>query len=352
MALLLPDQMADFVNLTLSKFERTKWVDISLDYQDFIVASRLFTAKKMRRMAGKDYNWKLQVRNTGTARHTEMFDIDKTDVKDLTIEASMPYSKQTVNWSYDVDEQAFQTSPEEIVDIISVRRHSAYNDYFSLMEDALWSSPTSASQAPRPPSGIPFWLQKNAVEGFNGGNPAGFPEGCAGVNADTYPNWKNRTFAFEDVTRDDLIAKLKRAHRFCNFKAPHSFPELGAGQRYELFTVNAVIEQFEVFVESRNDNLGTDLGKQDGGDITFKRAPIIWVPYLEDNDQTEPIYGLNWDTFYPCTKKGASGSKGLEWTKPLIAPNQHTTRNVFGDGWSQYVCNNRRSNFVGYNSTK
>jgi len=351
MPLLMPDQIADIVNLTLSKFVRDKWVDLSLDYQDYICASRLFTKKKMKKMAGKSYVWKLQVSNTGTARHTQLFDIDQTNVKDLSIEAEVPYTMQTVNFSYDKFEQVFQTSMEEIVNVIKMRRHSAYSDYFELMEAALWGSPSSSTQAPRVPFGIPFWLQKSATEGFNGGNPSGFTSGPAGVNCNTYSNWKNYTFGYADVNRDDLIRKMKKACRFTNFKAPHKFNELGAGQKYEIFTTNSVIEKFEIFVEGRNDNLGMDLGKVDGGDITFKRSPIIWVPYLETNDTTDPIYGLNWETFFPVTQPGAGGKEGLVWNAPEKAPHQHTTFNVHGDGWSQFICSNRRGNFVAYNTT-
>lgn len=351
MTQLMPDTLGDFVNLTLSKFERDKWVDISRNYQDYLCASRLFTGKKMKSMGGQSYVWKLQVSNTGTARPSQLFDTDQTAVMDLSIEAKVPYAMQTVNWSYDTNEEAFQTSMEEIVDVISMRRHSAYTDWFELMEGYLWGAPSSSTQSPRIPSGIPFWLQKSATEGFNGGNPSGFSSGAAEVDTSTYANWKNYTFGYAGVTREDLIAKMKKACMFTNFKTPHKFNELGAGQKFELFTTYSVIEKLELVVESRNDNLGNDIGKVDGGDITFKRAPIIWVPYLETNDTTNPIYGLNWDTFFPVTKKGASGKQGLEWHKPMQAPNQRNVRNVHGDSWCQYICNNRRGNFVAYDTT-
>lgn len=344
MVTLLPDQLDDLVNLTLKKYERGRWVDLSLDLQ-FYFCTKLFKKGRIRSMSGPKYNWKLQTTNTGTARHTELFDIDQTAVKDLTTEAEIPYTKQTVNFSYDVDEEVFNTSPEEIVDVIAVRRHSAYNDYFELMEEAIWSAPSSSTESPRTPFGIPFWIQKNSTEGFNGGNPSGFSSGAAGVDSTTYTNWKNYTAPYTNVTRDDFIKKLKKAAEYCRFKAPHDFKELGSGVNFEFVTTYSVREELEILVESRNDNLGTDLGTYNGGQIMFRSSPVQWVPYLTENDSSNPFYGINWNTFFLATKKG---KQGLQWSKPMIAPNQHTVKTVHGDGWTQIGCNNRRGNFVLY----
>lgn len=345
MPALYPDQLDDFVNLTLKKFERNKWVDLSLDLQEFICASRLFRKGKVRSMGGSKFNWKLQVRNTGTARHTEMFDEDVTNIVNLSTQAEVDYTKQTVNFSYDRDEEVFQTTPEEIVNVINMRRHAAYNDYFVLMEEALWSAPASSSLSPRQPYGIPFWIQKNATAGFTGGDPSGFSSGAAGVSTTTYPNWKNYSFPYTAVTRDDFVKKLKKAHTFCMFKAPHSFNELAGGQDYEFFTTYAVLEGLELIVESRNDNLGTDLGTYNGGEIMYRRTPIIWAPYLTANDTSNPFYGVNWKTMFLATKKG---KQGIQWDPAEKAPNQHSVKIVHGDGWSQIACENRRGNFVGY----
>lgn len=344
MVMLMPDQIADLVNLTLKKYEKNRWVDLSLDKQHYFSA-KLFKKGKVRSASGTQYNFKVQVSNTGTARFTEMFDVDQTAVKDLTADGDIPYSKQTVNFSYDEDEDVFNSSPEEIVDSIAVRRHSAHNDYFELMEEAVWSAPSSSSQSPRRIYGFPFWIQKNATEGFTGGNPSGFTDGAAGINANTYTNWKNYSAPYTNITREDFIKKLKKAHAYCKFVAPHSFNELGAGQDYEFQTTYPVLEALEVIVESRNDNLGTDLATYMGSQVMFRRTPIGWVPYLTENDSSNPFYGINWKTFFLATKKG---KQGLQWSKPMPAPNQHTVKTVHGDGWVQIGCNNRRGNFVLY----
>ena len=99
-----------------------------------------------------------------------------------------------------------------------------YNDFFEGMEERMWTAPTSNTQSPRPPSGIPFWLQQSATAafGFNGGDPSGFAAGAGGIDSDTYPNWKNGTFTYNAISDDDALDKWAEACEKCYFKAPRS----------------------------------------------------------------------------------------------------------------------------------
>jgi hypothetical protein len=346
MTVLLPDQLDDFVNLTLENFKRKKWVDISLDLQNYEFASRFFSSKKDPEKGGSQLNWKVQVTNTGTARHSELYDTDQTGVVDLTKEAKIPWSKQTVNFSYDVDEDAMQTDRETIINEIKVRDHSMYNDYFELMEEALWSMPSGPDASPRPPSGIPYWIVKSATTGFNGGNPSNFTSGAGGLSSTTYPNWSNYTFAATDVSRDDFIEKALKACEFTKFLAPKKFPELGgAGDKndYAFYTTYRVLQQLEKYLQSSNDNLGVDIAKYSGA-VTLKGNPVNWVPYLEANDTEDPFYGINWKVFRYFFKKG----RHMLRQPPRQRDGQHTVRVVHMDNWGNFQCENRRRTFVGY----
>ena len=108
---LMPDQIDDFVSLTLSKFKRNKWTDLSLEHTQY-VSSTLNTKKKVREQGGKDISWRIKVKNTGNARNTGMFDQDQTNVDDVMISASIPWAMQTTNFSYDIREDLFQSGPE------------------------------------------------------------------------------------------------------------------------------------------------------------------------------------------------------------------------------------------------
>lgn len=357
MAILLPDQLDDLTNLTLSLYERKNWVDISLSKQHYICASNLITKKRTVARGGTDVRWKVQVSNTGTAKNTEMFARDQIAAKDLSKEGSEVWTKQTVNMIYDVDEPVFQSSPEEIVNELAMRRHSLYNDFFELCETNLWTAPSSSTQQPRQPSGIPHWIQKDATTtpagAFSGGNPSGFSSGAGGISTSTYANWDNWTFGYSgsasdpQITRDEFVQRARKACDFTKFVAPRSFSELGGsgGSDYGLYTTYRVRTLLEKLVENRNDNLGPDLGTYMGQTL-LKSHPVQWVPYLEDNDTSDPFYGVSWDSFRCYFLKG----KEMYFHPVRENSESHSVREVHMDSWSQFIALNRRHNFVGSTS--
>jgi hypothetical protein len=140
--------------------------------------------------------------------------------------------------------------------------------------------------------------------------------------------------------------KLKRALRYTNFVPPDPHPQLGFGQADRtIYTTYAVVEPLERLAESRNDNLGADVARYLNR-VTVGSVPFRDVPYLTENDSTNPLYGINWKTFRPFVKKGCDRRR----TGPVPAPKQHTVRNVFIDTWMGYMCIDLRPNFVGATS--
>ena len=347
---LMPDRLDDFVNLTLKNYQKQKWVDISLDLQNYFFAERVHGKKKTPEDGGQMMNFKVQHSTLGTARHSELFGVDVTAVKDLTTEVDIEWSKQTVSWTYDIDEKVFQSNATRIINEVAVREHAAYSDYYELMEEAMWSAPTATTQNPRIPYGIPFWLQSSATAafGFNGGNPSGFTSGAGGINTSTYANWKNGTFAATDITDEDLLDKWAEACEKCKFKAPHDFAQLDKGPyAFEFYTVYGVYSALQRLLKNSNDNVGMDLGKYRNG-MVFKGVPVQWVAALTNSDSAaydsnNPIYGVNWNTTRYKYQKGRSMLKH----PAIVAPGQHTVRNRFIDSWGNFCCENRRKNFHG-----
>lgn len=342
--MLTPDQVNDFVQLTLSHFKKNKWTDLSLEHQEY-VSAQIISSKKVVEQGGKDISFRVKTRNTGNARITGLYAQDQAKVEDVMIDASVGWSKQTTNWSYDVDEDLFQSDPETIISILKIREHDALSDMAELMEECMWSAP--ASTADKRPMGIPFWLQKNnSTEGdFLGGNPSGFGAGAAGVDSNLYPRWRNWTFGYSEVSTLDMVRKFKKALAFTNFIPPVPHPQLGfGGAGYAAYTTYRVVEPLERLAESRNDNLGSDVARYINA-VTIGGVPIKWVPFLENNDTSDPIYGVNWKVLRPYVKSGGD----MRRSKPMPAPGhtQHTVRTVHIDNWMNWICFNRRACFVG-----
>jgi hypothetical protein len=338
---LTPDQVDDFVTLTLQYFKKYKWTDLSVDYQEYISAT-LIDEKKVVEEGGPQISFRIKTKNTGTARNTGMFAQDVTKVEDVMISAQVPWAMQTVNFSYDIYEDLFQSDRETIIKELQIRDHDAMTDMAELNEINLWSQPASTSDTR--PMGIPYWIVKNVTNmegGFTGGDPTAGP--AAGVSSTTYPRWRNWAFKYVQVSTDDLIRKLKKALAFTNFKAPVPHPELGYGKSdYQILTTYRTAEPMERIAESRNDNLGSDLAKYQAT-VTVGGVPVKWVPYLEANDTSDPVYGINWRVFRPYVKRGAN----MRRNAPKEAAKQHTVREVHIDNWCNFICYNRRLQFVG-----
>lgn len=344
--MLTPDQIDDFVNLTLKKFIRNRWTDIALKYQKYC-SSKMIREKRVMYSGGEQINWKLKTRNTGTARNTGLYATDITKVEDVSTDANVPWTKQTCNWSYDIDESLFQSEREMIVRILTMREHDAMSDLAELQEQNIWSAPLNA--ADRTPWGVPFWLVKDLSgafpEGaFKGLNPPGFPGGAAGVDSNQYPRWSNWTFQYQAVSRDDMVRKVKKAIQFTYFQPPVPHPETGYGNAdYEIYSTYRVQEPLERLAETRNDNMGNDLAKY-MNQVVIGGVPLMWVPYLEDNDPTDPLYGVNWGVFRPFVKTSAN----MRRSPPKVAAKQHSVREVHIDHWMNYLNVNRRETFVGH----
>ena len=344
------EQIDDFVELTLNRFKKDEWVDISLPLQQYHFASRWFKSKKKPERGGPLLEWKLRVRNQGTAKHSGLYAVDDTNRVNVMTKGKQEWSKQTVNYIYDIDEEAFQSGPETIIREMLLNEQGLYNDFFELMETAMWTAPSSSSLDPRPPSGIPFWIQKNATLGFNGGDPSGFSDGAAQIVTGTYPRWKNYTGTYVQVSRDDLVEKVVNACDFCYFQAPKSYPEIGGGESdWGFYTVHSVLATMRRMLQAGNDNLGPDVARW-AGQVMIKGNPVTWVPALTNSesdayDSQAPFYGLNWNKFEYFFKSGRNMVKH----PPKQASNQHTVRERHMDNWGNFVCYDRRQGgFVFY----
>lgn len=349
---LLPDQLDDFVQATQKRYTKKKWSDISLPFQDYKFAELIARGKESEmEKGGTQLEFKVQVANTGTFKSTELFGTDNPGVVDLIKAVTVPWTMQTVNWTYDVNETEFQGDDDTmIVDEIDIRRHSAWNDFYTGMETLMWTAPTGPTDVPRTPLGIPTWIVKSstAAFGFNGTNPSGFTDGVGGLSSTTYPTWANGTFTYAQIDKLDLCAKWKEAYTKCQFKAPHSYNDINKGpRRYGFYSVYSVIAALERLLENSNDNLGTDLGKYAGA-VMFKGVPVEWVPALDNTasaayDSTNPIYGIDWNVFGWKFQKGIN----QKWLPPVIPPRQSTVRYVPLINAGQFQAADRRRLFVG-----
>ncbi len=344
------DEIADFIELTQNRIHRNTWVDISMELQEYQFAARWFQSKKKPEKGSPRLEWKLRIDNQGTAKHSGLFAVDDTNKINVMTNGKQEWSKQTVNYIYDLDEEAFQSGRETIIREVLINEQGLYNDFFKLMETAMWTKPASDSVDPRPPSGIPAWIVKNSSLGFNGGNPSGFTNGIGTIDTDTYPRWKNWTGTYTHISASDLVKKLVDASDFTYFKPVRNYNEIGGGPgAYGYYTVHSVLSTMRQLLQAGNDNLGIDVAAY-MGQVMVRGIPVEWVPALTNTesdayDSEAPFYGINWNKFQYFFKTGRNMIKH----PPKVAARQHTVRERHMDNWGGFVCYDRRQGgFVFY----
>ena len=217
------------------------------------------------------------------------------------------------------------------------------------LEEKGWAAPASTNSTD--PYGVPYFIVKNATVGFTGGNPAGNTS-TAGIDRTTVTTYKNYSAPYVNITKDDLIAKLRTFFRKAHWKSPAKINDFmtQANARFVLYTNDAVITELETVGEQQNENLGRDLARfgvqtepsvQD--ELLLRRWPMRYVPKLDD-DTAKPIYMIDHRVFYVFVLEGDF----LRESPTLTAPNQHNTLAVWTDLTYNYGCVDPRRCGVAY----
>ena len=339
------DQINGFVKATRNdNFER-KWTDISQAYLEYYFNNHLLGAGRKNITGGKAYEYNVVYGRSGNAKHVGLYATDNPSQTDKITQASVPFRFTQTSYSFDEREDAFnKPTPTQILDLIQERRHCAMVDLAELNEETFWGKPDSSADK-ETPFGLYYWLVKTsgatAIANctFSGGNASGFTDGPGGIDSTTITGWKNWAGNYTNVTKDDLIKKMRKAHRDTNFRSPVSRPTDyvpdSVENRYQIFVNNTTIQSMEDIGEAQNENLGRDLAPYDGM-MLFRKNPIFSVPYL-DSDSSNPVIFINWDAFKVIVKAD-------EFMKETVVKSatQHRVATVFVDLSWNTICYNRR----------
>jgi hypothetical protein len=205
-----------------------------------------------------------------------------------------------------------------ILNLVKAKKAQAMLSLAKKLEAQFWTKPADSSDELNM-FGLPYWIVKNAVLGFNGGNPAGFTAGAGSLDSTVFPNWKNHTGSYVNWTKDDCVRKMRTTYENVQFKCPYDCPDYRRGsERYEIFMGLTTRQMLEEIGEKQNDNLGRDIAPMDGR-IVFNGNPVTRVPYL-DSDTSYPIFFVDWSRFYFVFLQG----EYLREEPAEKAPNQST----------------------------
>ncbi len=331
-------QLNDLVANTLKDLGKPKFTEIVTNIQKHIAMRQLLRQNRKQLSSGVGIQWNVMVNAANAAQNVGLGASDNVTIVDLMTQASADWRNTTSSYAIIGQEVDMNAEPARIVDLIHSRRIGAMISLVELMESNFWGPPVAITDN-LTPWGVKTWVVKNATEGFNGGVPSGYT--TIGLNPTTYPNWKNWTYQYTNVSRDDLIRHWRKAADFTDFQPPvEGIPTHNTGTDYGFYTNYGVYGPLAETLDSQNDNLGNELDKFTGT-VHFRRVPVTWVPKLE-SDTTNPVYGINWGNFKTYVLK----NWWMRETHVPIYPGAHTMSAHFLDNTYQFVMTNRRCHFV------
>ena len=332
----------DLVTGTLKHLGRLKFNQIATRLQDYEVMQRMMKRDRVQLESGQGIQRQIMIDHSAAAKNVGLYEVDDVNVRDVLDSISVPFRHTTTNYAFERRELAMnRPSPQRSLDLLKVRRADAMISLVERMEEDFWDKPATSTDKVQP-FGIDYWLVSGGGStGFEGGNPSGFTSGAGGIDSDTVSRWRNYTDRYTDVTKGDLIKKMRVAYRKIGFKSPVDIPDYrkGRGQNYRIYCDNTTITEMEELGEAQNENLGRDLATMDDM-MTFRRNPLIWVPQLDDRTvgPTSPVYMVNFSFFYPVFLRGEYLREG----EPRTSANQHTVMVVHVDLSWNILCTDRR----------
>lgn len=320
------------------------FLDLQTDLTDHVAVREMWKGRKNVFDGGHPWEFEAQVDHNHSARAVDLYETDGTALTDTLRQGTVDARHVNAAYIYDQREKAFQRGGKAIVNLIQSKYVAMMVSFYEYLEATLWGF--AASTDTKTPFGIQNWVVKNTSEGFNAENPSGYTAGRANIDSTASGNarWSNYAGDYAEITKEDLIRMMRRAHRKTRFRSPmsHAQPTVG-GMKNGIYTNDTVIGIFEEKLEEQNMNLGNDLASKDGKTM-FKSTPVTYAPYL-DNDTENPVYMLDWKWLAIGVLAGWEN----ELTKPYMVPGKHLVRRVDLDATLNMICTNLRRQSVFHN---
>lgn len=334
-------EILDLVTLTLPKFKKFSFTDMSSDYRETIAFQRIFRQKKTKNDSdGVSIKWQLMTDTNGSFRFVGLGFTAEVSIPSTFIQGETPWRGWTYNWSVDGAEPAMQGPSEKIFDIMKARYFAGVGDMIKGVERALWRVPSSTSNNVL---GIPYYVVKSNTaatfannDGFNGATPSGHST-VAGINPTDQRRWQNYATQYTNVTVTDWLRKANRMADKIRFKPlVEDMPTYNPGFDYASYTNHPLYALLTELARSQNDNLGSDVAAMEGKAM-FRRGTLGFVDEL-DNDTTNPFYMIDWNSMYAARLNNW-------WEKEIrvdLNPQQPTMATIHKVSRCNLVCLDRR----------
>lgn len=331
-------EILDLSTSTLNELRKGRLVQFAQRLQRYEVMGRIIRSDRIVFQGGKGIQQRVMTEHSDVATDVGFFEEDQISIRDTLSFVDIPWRHTQTHYAWDRREMLENTSEEEIVDLLRVRRTDGFLSLAQHMETKFWDTSPDANDE-RSIFPIGYWIPKATTtqEGFVANVPSGFTT-LGGINPSTVVNWRHYAADYAAVSKTDLIAKVRKGVELTHFESPVGLEDfrIGRGQRTRWYCNLDTRLAIDTIGESQNENLGRDVASMDGI-TTLKGNAVIYVPAL-DGDSDDPLYGVNLDFFYPVFLRG----NFMRETDPVIVPNMHNAFVVWVDlSWNIY-CDDRR----------
>lgn len=300
--------LGDLLKTTLDRKKNDNITDLTQSLQRFPVMKMALDNAKTEE--GTHLTVNALTSTNGSAKMTKLYGDVTHDRNNGVVAGSVTWTHANINMSLDEREIGMNSSNQRILDLVNIERARMFGDWAKLLNAQINGAPTSTSDT-ETLQGYTHWIQKNASDGFTGGNPSGFSGGCAGIDSDTYTGYKNYVHGYTAATRDDLVEEMREAQLLLDFMAPGvgepSLPGANMPARYAIVTNRTRFRNLERVAEDNNMNLGWGLDMKDGAP-RFYGNQIVWDPLL-DAETDHPVYFIDWNSFQLCKLRGYWGNQ-------------------------------------------
>ncbi len=328
--------IADLVNGTLQDTDAGNLVDLSSDLQEYVFADELLDSKKVKYDSGKSLQINLMTDDGGQARNTTLTSTDNYNIVNVLATGSIPWRTANTFWAVDMRVVDMNKGAAQITDYMMTQRATSWVSWAKLEEQNFWTGPADGTTDVTSPFGVRYYIVYNATEGFNGGDPFS-GVGAAGILTASQPRWKNYTANYTAISKDDLVRKIRKAMGKTNFISPKKAGLTKKELKYGMYTNLDVELELETQLQKQNDNLGSDLAQYDG-QVHIRKVPLTRVPFFDSYTTSNPVYLIDWTTFYPCYLEGwyakQTGAREVKGAHNQVAVDVDFVRN--------FKCENRR----------
>lgn len=334
MATITPSAIPDLVATTRVSEGRLRFQQIAQNLPFYEVFSRWFKRDKVMFSSGYKIQRTLMNKlNRAAAKHVGFLQPDAVNIMDVLTTMSVEWVHAQTDWGIVYQTDVLMNSGEDLIlNIIKPRRIASLLGLVEEIEELAFGSAPGADDNVNPWA-LKYWITYNATDGFTGAAPSGHTT-KGGVNPTSVPTFKNYSITYTSVSDNDLVKDLRTMFRKCRFVSPISHPDY-RGQirdRYRLYCNEETMTAFEDVVRSHNSNLGKDLAMFDGA-AYIAGYPIIYIPQLDNDSTSDPVYVIDHSTFYPVCLKGDY----LRESGPIQGEG-HNTWNCFTDLTYNFLC--------------